>query len=280
MPTNQTSVKPLEYAKETILGATLALEQRFGCTPRLDLATTLNSSFQVFPNRNPANERLVKYFCWGVNGRVNDTEMLSSARPVLGTNMAPYAMRPFRAVPLENDLSAEEMSDYAMRQVRPINGTPYALYYLKKLVFPQSQVQYVRTDPVTGSITSYSLDYANLNPTPPVSDDNGIISDVSDQVSVVIPATMTITGREVLESMAVIDGGDPRFAIASEFGFVSASSEMVTATNFNNTPFTYEEAIFAQMIDHYTFTGASFTNTTTVFSRTMSFSAKNLINQS
>jgi len=280
MATNSTSVKPLEYGKETILGASLALEQRFGCTPRLDLGTTLNTKFQVFPARNPVNERLVRYFCWGVNGRVNDTEMLTSARPVLGTNMAPYAMRPFRAVPFEDDLSEVEMAKYAMRVVTPINGTMYALYYLKKMELTQNQVQYTRTDPVSGIVTAYSLDYSNLSPTPPVSDDNGIITDVADQVSVVLPATISITGTEVLESMAVIDGGDPRYAIVTEIGFVAASSEMVPAVDFNGDPFTYEEAIFAQMVDQYNFTGAAFTNTTTTFTRSMSFSAKNLINQS
>jgi hypothetical protein len=280
MAVNSTSVKPLEYAKETILGMTIALEQRFGCTPRNDVGTTLNTKFGVLPSRLPVNERLIKYFCWGVGGRVNDGEFLSSARPVLGTNMSLYDMRPFRAVPEEDDLSDEERANYAMRVVTPINGTSYALYYLKKIEFSQSQVQYTRTDPVSGIVTAYTLDYSNLDPTAPVADDNGIITDVADQVSVVLPGTITITGREVLESMAVMDGGDPRYAIVSELGFVSASTESVSAVDFNNDPFSYQEAILAQMVDQYNFVGQPFLSTSDSWSRTMSFSAKNLINQS
>lgn len=280
MPTNSTSVKPLEYAKETILGMTVALEQRFGCTPRNDIGTTLNTKFNVLPSRLPVNERLIKYFCWGVGGRVNDTELLSSARPVLGTNMALYNMRPFRAVVLEDDLTEEERAKYAMRVVTPINGTPYVLYYLKRIEFSQSQVQYTRTDPTSGIVTAYTLDYANLSPTAPVSDDNGIITDVADQVSVVLPGIITITGQEVLESMSVIDAGDPRYSIVSELGFVSASTEAVQAVDANNDPFSYDEAIMAQLVDQYNFVGQPFLSTSDSWSRTMSFSAKNLINQS
>lgn len=278
-PTSTTTIKPLENAKETLLGMTLALEQRFGCVPRNDKSTTLNTKFNVFKDRLPLQPRLVKYFCWGVGGRQNDTSALSSAQFALGTNMAPYLIRPFRAVPFETDLTADERANYAMRQVRTINGIQYCLYYLKKIDFTQSEVQYIRTDPASGVITEYALDYAGLNPVPPPSDDNGVITDVADEVSVVLPGTLVITGREVFESMAVIDGGDPRFAIASEVGFVSASTESVTTTDFNNRPFSYDEAIMAQMVDHYNWVGQPFVSETDSWKRTMSFSMKNLITQ-
>ncbi len=275
--TPATSIKPLEYAKETILGMTRALEQRFGCQPRYDLATTLNTKFSVFPSRLPAASPLVKYFCWGVGGRTNDTTSLSSAQFVLGTNMALYKMRPFRAVPLEEDLSAEERAKYAMRQVVLISGTRYALYYLKLIDFSESQVQYIRTDPTSGITTSYEIDYANLNPVPPVSDDNGVITDVADSVSVVLPGTLTITGQEVLESMSVMDQGDTRYSIVSEIGFVSASQETVSTTDANNNPFSYQEAILAQLVDQYNWVGQPFLSTSDSWSRTMNFSMRNLI---
>ena len=275
-----TAVRPLEYAKETLLGMTRSLEQRFGCAPRNDVGTTLNTKFGVFPSRTPAGESLVKYFCWGVGGRTNDSTNLSSARAVLGTNMSLYGMRPFRAVPFEEDLSGSERAKYAMRQVVTIAGTRYCLYYLKLIDFSQSQVQYVRTDPVSGITTSYEIDYANLNPTPPVADDNGVITDVSDSVSVVLPGTLTITGQEVMESAAVIDQGDQRYSIVSELGFVSASTESVSVADINGAPFSYDEAIMAQLVDQYNWVGQPFLSTSDSWSRTMNFSMKNLIVQS
>lgn len=277
MPTSQISVKPLEYAKETLLGMTISLEQRFGCQPRDDVGTTLNTKFGVFPSRKPLVRPVVKYFCWGVGGRTNDNDTLSSAQYVAGTNMALYKMRPFRAVPYEEDLSASEMAKYAMRTVVTIKGTRYALYYLKLIDFSQSQVQYIRTDPVSGITTSYEIDYGNLSPTPPVADDNGVITDVADSVSVVLPGTITLTGQEVLESASVMDDGDMRYAIASEIGFVSASTESVSAVDVNGSQFTYNEAILAQLVDQYDWVGHPFLSTSDSMSRTLNFSMRNLI---
>lgn len=278
--TPTTSVKPLENSKETILGMTTALEQRFGCTPRNDTSTTLNAKLGVFPNRPPVNPKLETYFCWGNGGRLNDTNNLSSAQFVLGTNMALYSMRPFRAVPLVEDLSAVDRAQYALRQVVNISGVQYVLYYAKKIDFSQGQVQYVRTDPVSGVVTEYDIDYANLSPTPPVVGDNGVLTDVADQVSIILPGTLTVTGQEVLESMSVMDGGDPRYAVASEVGLISASTENVSAVDANGQPFTYSEAIFAQLASQYNWVGEPFTSTSDVWTRTMNFSIRNIIGAS
>jgi hypothetical protein len=272
-----TVVKPLEYSKETLLGMTVAIEQRFGCTPRNDIASTLNTKFGVQASRLPSNAKLVRYFCWGVGGRTNDNNTLSSAQYVLGTNMSLYAIRPFRAVPLASDLTALERANYAMRKVQTIDGVPYVLYYLKKIDFTQSQVQYKRTDPVTGVDTLYDLDYSNLAPTAPVADANGLITDVSDSISVVLPGSMTITGQEVFESMSVIDGGDTRYSIVSELGFVSASTETVSAVNSVGAQFTYSEAILAQMVDQYNWVGQPFLSTNDTFTRTLNFTVRNII---
>ena len=272
-----TSVNPTVYAKETLLGMTKSLEQRFGCTPRNDLGTTLNTKFGVFPTLLPSNPCYVKYFCWGVDGRLNDTNNTTTAQYVLGTNMALYGMRPFRAVPLEQDLDATTRAQYAMRQVTTINGTVYCLYYLKLINFTQGEVQYTRTDPTTGTTSAYSLDYTNLSPTAPVVGDNGVITDVADQISITLPGTMTITGQEVLESASVIDGGDMRYATVSELGFVSASTQSVSANSYSGTPFSYNEAIMAQLTSQYNFSGFPFSSTTDVMDRTINFSLKNAI---
>lgn len=280
MASSATSIKPLQYAKETILGMTVALEQRFGCVPRNDKGTTLNTKFGVFPNRDPANPLYTKYFCMGNGGRLNDAGNLASAQPVLGTNMALYNMLPFRAVPLETPLKEDERANYAMRQIRAINGVDYELWYLKRIDFSQDQVQYNRTDPVSGSVTSYEIDYSNLSPVAPVADDNGIITDVADQVSVILPGLLTITGEEVLEATSVLHDGDMRYAVISEIGFVSASTEAVTVADVNSNPFSYDEAILAQMMDQYNWVGSSFISTEDAWTRNMAFSMKNTVSSS
>lgn len=277
MPTQTTVINPLESAKETLLGITIALETRFGCTPRNDINTTLNTKFGVVPTRLPSAPRLTQYFCWGNGGRTNDTNHLSSATPVLGTNMALYSMRPFRAVPLAQDLNSVERANYAMRVVQVHDGVQYALYYLKKIDFTSSQVQYAITDPSSGVVSTYNLDYSDLNPTPPTANSNGVITDVADSIAVVLPGVLTITGQEVFESMNVIDGGDPRYAIVSEIGFVSASAESNSATDVNDNPFTYTEAIMAQMVNQFDWVGMPFLSNLDTWTKTMQFSTKNVI---
>jgi hypothetical protein len=278
MASSPSSIKPLQSAKETILGLTVALEQRFGVIPRNDVSTTLNSKFGVFPTRSPVNPLYTQYFCYGIGGRLNDAGNLTSAQPVLGTNMAPYEMRPFRAVPLETPLDAETREKYALRQVRTINGIPHELWYLKKIEFPQTQVSYTRTDPVSGTVETYEIDYSNLSPVPPVADDNGIITDVADSISVVVPGILTLTGEEIMEAISVLDDGDMRNAVISEVGFVSASTENVTAADINGASFAYDEAIFAQMLNQYNWVGTAFVSSEDVWTRAMSFSMKNQIN--
>lgn len=276
--TASTSIKPLEYAKETILGMTIAIEQQFGCTPRNDVGTTLNTKLGVFQSRLPTAPRYTKYFCWGNGGRLNDTDGLSSAQYVAGTNMSLYSLRPFRAMLLANDLSAQERANYAMRVVKTLNGVSYVMYYLKKIDFSDSTVQYVRTDPNNQISTTYELDTAaGLNPTPPATDDNGVITDVADQVSVVLPGVLTVTGEEILEVNGVLDGGDTRYAILSEIGFVSAATETVSATDHTGAAFTYQEAIMAQLVNQYDWVGQPFLSTEDSWSRTMQFSVKNTI---
>jgi hypothetical protein len=280
-PSSTTSAKQTENSKQTLLGAELALEQRFGLTPRNDVSTTMNSLMRVFPNQVPANNanKDVLYFGIGVGGRLADSSTnLVSAQPVLGTNMGLYMPRPFRAVPIETDLSPTERAQYGMRVIETHNGQRYACYYLKRIAFSTLGVSFDRVDPASGNTVPYELNPQNLSPTPPVAGSNGVIVDVADAVAVTVPAVLSVTGEEVLESAAVIDGGDARLAVVSEIGFYSASPEMVQGLDAANNQFPYTEAIMAQLVEHYTFDGFSFRATTDEFRRTIRFSVRNLIN--
>jgi hypothetical protein len=87
-----------------------------------------------------------------------------------------------------------------------------------------------------------------------------------------------LTGEEIMEAISVLDGGDMRNAVISEVGFVSASTENVSTSDINGTPFAYDEAIFAQMLNQYNWVGTAFVSSEDVWTRAMSFSMKNQIN--
>lgn len=278
MATASTTIKPVANSKETILGLITTLEDRYGCLPRNDLSTTLNTKFGIFGSKLPAARPFIQYFCWGVGGSMADSTGLLSAQYVSGLNMALYNMRPFRAVPFEEDLSALERANYALRVVTTVGGVQYCLYYAKKIDFTDSQVQLVRTDPVSGVVTNYEIDPTNLTaPVPPAADSNGVVQDVADQVSVVLPGQLIITGQEVLESASVMDGGDMRYARASEVGMIRASAEQVSLADFTGQPFSYTEAIMAQLVNMYDWTGQPFLSTADSFTKQVSYTMRSLI---
>lgn len=276
--TTTTSARPVINAKETLLGVISSLQQRFGLAPTYDVSTTLNTKLGIFPNRTPTGQIVLGYFVIGVGGAHPDADGRVSAQYVAGTNMAPYDLLPFRIVLEDQDLSPTERANYALRRVEEHNGERYVAYYAKKIVLTSSVVELVRTDPLTGAVSTYEINPADLSPTPPETDSNGVVVDISDQITAAVPGTITITGAEVLEAISVLHNGDQRWANISEIGFVTGSPEVVDAVDAAQVPFQYTELLYAQMVDHMTSSGQPYPSAENVVTKNLRFSASNVIN--
>ncbi len=249
--------RPGDFTAKTILGATLDLEAQTGVQRKNDTQSTINAKRNVHPSIVPTLLPTVGLFGVGIGGR----RIVSTAphvRPnmVRTDSMDLYNPLPIRAVPIEEDLSPQERALYRMRELREISGQIYCLYWLKVFTFQSMEVDY--TVVVNDAEAPYNLDYANLNPTPPVPNINGIQTDPSRAINVDVKILLPITGAEVAEAIGLFYDGDMAFASISEYGLYSGRDQTVTGLNADNQNFNYTESVMTQLYLHHTNTGSDF----------------------
>ena len=135
----------------------------------------------------------------------------------------------------------------------------------------------IHTDPSSGAQSDYTIDVSNLSPTPPTADSNGVITDVADAISIKLPAQAIITGEELYEAVGFTNGGDTRYAVVSEIGFISASNETVSAQDSSGNPFSYTEAIAAKLVEHITEIGNMVSTVDGTITKDIEFTMRQLI---
>lgn len=263
MSGTSTTLTPVSQIGKTILGIQRELTAYAGITPVYDIQSTLNAKYGVFPSLVPTSPPTVIYFGIGIGGCYNVSNLnLSQPYPVLQTNMDLYQPIPFRCVPVEQDLSSVEKALYRMRIRKTINGADYFCYYLKMITFDQTAISVTETNPTTGLLSPYTLDYANLSPTPPVVSSTGTTSTSSTEINVSIASTLPLTGAEVTESINVLYNGDLRYAKISELGLYSGQDQAVTGLDYSGNNISYTEAVLAQLNVGYTWNGDDYSNPT------------------
>jgi hypothetical protein len=256
-----TTLTPVSQIGKTILGITRELEASSGITPVYDTQSTLNAKYNVVPSLTPTAFPGLVYFGIGIGGCYNVSNTnLQQPYPVQQTNMDLYQPIPFRCVPVEQDLTPTERAPYRMRVRKTINGADYFCYYLKLLTYAQSTVSVTTTNPTTGLMTPYVLNYADLNPTPPVVNSNGTITPSTTELNVSVTTTLPVTGAEVTESINVLYNGDLRYATISEIGLYSGQDQTAAGLDVNGNAISYLEAILAQLNIGYTWNGDDFSN--------------------
>lgn len=250
-------ISPFEVTK-TILGIRNEL---IGITalqhnPLLD--TTLNYKYGNNADVVPSEKPKVAYFGIGINGAYNvDDGNLSTPYIPSMQNMDLYAPIPFRCVPLDEDLTPAERSNYRMRIRQTINEQDFWCYYLKKITFVDTDVQITRTDPTTQEEEAFELDTNNLNPTPQVPSATGVQAAEGTEVNVTTNCKLQILGSEVLEAVSAMYG-DPRRANVSEIGVYTGLDQTVTGQDSEGNDIDYLEAVYAQMAIHYCSIGFPF----------------------
>lgn len=257
---SSTTLTPVSNIGKTILGTTRELEAYGGITPTYDVNSTLNKKYNNFPALVPTSLPGVIYFGIGIGGTYNiSNSNLRQPYPVLNTNMDLYNPIPFRCVPVEQDLTPTEQALYRMRVQKTINGANYFCYYLKLITFNQAAVSITQTDPVTGILSPYTINYANLSPTPPAITTTGTPTS-SPEINVTTTSSLPITGAEVTEAINILYNGNLLYATINELGLYSGQDQSVTGVTGSGLPITYTEAILAQLNIQYTWNGDDFSN--------------------
>ena len=251
---------PYQLTK-TLICALYELQGIAKVDPLLLMNTTLNYKYNNFATALAEQPPRLAYFGMGIRGfkNLNDENLAAPFIPS-SKNLDLFSPLPFRVVPVTDDLSPAERSNYRMRVMQTINGEQYWCYYLKKLTFIDNRVKIINTNLTTGIETSLSeLDTSDLTPTPMNTSVEGV-TETNNKISVALTAAMQITGEEVIEAINVIYGGNLLRANISEIGIYCGNDQDVLMSDGVGGNFTGTEAIFASLCYHYTSLGVSFTS--------------------
>lgn len=220
---------------------------------------TLNAKYGNLPTDLPVAEPKIRYFGIGINGFKNIDDGNGGAPYIpKSSNLDLYQPIPFKIVPIGADLSVEDRAQYRMRVQQSINGNQYYCYYLKALTVLTNSVDIITTNVNTGEETvgDGELNEDNLTPTPTDTVLEGTVSDTYE-TNVSITCEAVITGKEVIDSINILFGGDPNLILKSrisEIGLYAGEDKVIdTATNV-------KEAIYTFLGYHRTSLGTDFEN--------------------
>ena len=262
----------VSYTTVSITAAKLEMAQKLPVTFNPDMLTTLNAKYNVLPTVSPTVIPKIRYFGIGTMGKYNADDMNgSSAYKPKMAEMDLYNPIPFRVVPVDEDLSAQERVKYRMRTRKTIKGSEYFCYWLKLIEFPTG-IELVRINPKTHEEEPYELDPTNLNPTPSKPSASGTTEGTVQEIKAQVKGLVTITGAEVVEAVKVFYG-DLRYAVVSELALYSGEDKDVTGTTEAGTSFAYVESIYTQLQVKQTNLGIPMTNTESVDRRNVIFSS-------
>lgn len=257
-----TAPAPTFSTSKTLLGVARELQMITGVTAINDPLTTLNNKYNVSPNGVLTANPTIGYFGIGIDGFTNLNQgNLAQVNETLMTDMDLFTPIPFRCVPVAQDLDPTTRAQYRMRTKITVAGQQYFAYYLKVMSILNSTVQLTQTNPTTNVETPYTINYANMNPTPPTTPINGISSSATTEVNVTVSASLPITGAEVTEAVSVLYN-NLNYARISEFGIYSGQDQTVQGVDGNGNALSYTEAIFAQLAYHYCWLGTDMSNPT------------------
>jgi len=251
---------PYQLTK-TLLCAINEIQGISGVDPQYLTNTTLNYKHGVSPDDIPSEPPKIAYFGIGINGfkNLNDQNLAAPFIPS-AADMDLYEPIPFRVVPIDNDITVTERSNYRIRVLKTIGGAQYWCYYLKKLDIIDNKVKIMETDLTDGSeIELTTLDPNNLTPTPMNTSAEGV-SESSKEISVALTANMTITGEEVVEAINVLYSGNLLKAKISEVGIYSGLDKSIVGSDGIGGTFNYTESILTQLCYHYTNLGNDFSD--------------------
>lgn len=226
-----------------------------------DKNTTLNAKYNANANVGPSSVPTLGYFGIGTGGYKN-TNVQTGARAYQpkATNMDLYSPLPIRMVPIEEDLTPEERSQYRLRVQATVNGNVYWQYWLKKMTFDPTRVRMIQKT-AGGTETDYVFNPEYLNPEAPELTTGGVIDTNENRVIVMVTGICEVTGSDIMEAVNILYNGDLNRARISEFGFYTGEDRYVVKESNDPgaseiiqpagaTSGTAVEAIYIQLAKH------------------------------
>ena len=241
----------------TVWGSALQTSLLLGQRPTILEHTTLNEKFGVFVDEELGiTERpAMQYYCIGNGGHKNmvgaDGIPYTSPLPHRASDAALYRHLPFVLRRVDNDLGVTERARYALRVLLNIGGVNYWAYYLKRISLSNTApvINHTIVEGDTKHTEPYVPNLGNLNPTPPVMSNTGVITSSGDYLSTSSILTLIFSEADVQELIDVcrIMFDNEAYAVISEIGLVSGCDRVLSVQGPGNTQFNMKEVIAAQV---------------------------------
>ena len=246
-----------ENITRTAYGAFLQTVKYLGIPFQMIPNTTLNERFGinagVAPSANAIPE--MQYFCIGVGGHsfTVGADSIPVPTPIQheATDAACFKPIPFVLRPVTSDLSQVQQTNYALRSVITINSVQYVAYYLKRIDLTQvtAQMQLVSVNAGVETVTPFTPNSSNLNPTPQTPSNSGTNVVTGNYVSASAPVGLIFSQTDAteLQNVATIMFGNPDYAIISEIGLCSGVDKVVSVTPTTGATYNFNDAIAVQI---------------------------------
>lgn len=250
----------MDNNSRTVYGNYLQTCLLLGITPQFPQHTTLNQRLNISASTLPGQSDRISLSTYsigigghrsviGANG-ITKTENINHAP----TDSGLYYQIPFVLRQLNNDLSAAQRSLYALRRVENHNSTPYIAYYARRIdktnLVPQMEYKTI----VNGTESTFPFvpTAANLNPTPPIINNNGVNTTSGDYITAAARMSLIFTPQDIEELLNVsnVMFNDEGYAIISEISLNCGVDRAVTVDNGAQGTFNFLESIGTTIISH------------------------------
>lgn len=252
----------MKIITRTVYGSKLQSSKLLGLQHVIDANTTLNEKFDIQSGvmPNPADDPDVRYFAIGRGGHrpITGADGIAYTTPInhRASDAACFHHMPFVLRDVNNDLTPEQRSKYALRKQETHGGYNYFAYYLKRLdlngVVPE--MRYTQVVDGVETTVPYTPTSSNLNPEPPEVSSSGVTTTDGNYLSTTASIKVAFDANDVLELLEVarIIYGNELVAVVSEIALCSGVDKIVPGPAAGGGNISYSEAIGVQVATHIT----------------------------
>lgn len=219
--------------------------------------TTFNEYFDVQSGVAPDSGVYpsARYIAIGRGGHTMKTgadgEILVDYLKHLASDAMLYKPLPFVLRTTDNDLTATERANYAIRKTMTVKGVTYYAYYLRRFDVTALKTNMQYNTVVNGSttVTRFVPTTDNLHPTSSSLSATGVTSTSGDYLntSTVLDLVLDESAVSEILNAAKIIYGNEAYAFISELAIVTGVDKVVQGSLSNGATFNYTEAIAAQV---------------------------------
>ena len=242
----------------TALGIAIQASKLLGRPYQYLKYTTLNEYYDILPDAHLDITTIPDLKYWAIGRGGHKTHLDNSDTPVFDpinhetTNTGPFKGVPFILRQLNDDLTAEQRANYALRRKENHNGIDYWAYYLKRLPVVNEPPEIIHDNTVDEITTSRTFQYTNddLHPTPPTLPNQGVVVSSADIIRISSVVQVSFNEWDIREYMKVckILYGSEQQSLISEILICSGVDRDVRVPTTGDASVPFREAIGVQVM--------------------------------